>query len=127
MIENDALRAILRPYEDDIWNVNSAVPKLTTGDAALISAIKRQIMLRPTNEDHPHFDGGNPLSVQPVNPGVANNLVSTSGQFKVPYWAACGPWDVDNDNDGAGDSVWVDLGDPIQETGDGRRDQALVT
>ena len=31
-----------------------------------------------------------------------------------------GPWDVDNDNDGTPDSVWLDLGYPIQSTKDGR-------
>lgn len=126
MDEHDAVRAILRPYEDDKFKINSIVSQLTPGDAALISAIKRQIMLRPTNEDHPHFDGGNPLSVQPINPMVANNLVSTDKmQITLPYWAACGPWDVDNDNDGVRDSIWVDLGDPIQETEDGRRYKPL--
>lgn len=31
-----------------------------------------------------------------------------------------GPWDVDNDNDGIPDSIWIDLGLPVQSTVDGR-------
>ena len=36
-----------------------------------------------------------------------------------------GPWDVDNDNDGTPDSVWVDLGFSVQTTTDGRRYKPL--
>ena len=43
----------------------------------------------------------------------------------VPFWEVVGPWDVDNDNDGVPDSIWVDLGDPIQELEDGTRYKAL--
>ncbi len=40
-------------------------------------------------------------------------------------WQASGgnvmpPWDVDNDGDGRPDSVWIDLGYPVQSTADGR-------
>ncbi len=31
-----------------------------------------------------------------------------------------GPWDVDNDNDGVADSVWIDLGDRVKTAPDGR-------
>ena len=43
----------------------------------------------------------------------------------IPYWEAVGPWDVDNDNDGVPDSVWVDIGDPVQEADDGTRYKPL--
>ncbi len=43
----------------------------------------------------------------------------------MPTWEIVGPWDVDNDNDGVPDSVWVDLGDPIQQTEDGTRYKTL--
>ena len=42
-----------------------------------------------------------------------------NGQIAIPYWEAVGPWDVDNDNDGVPDSVWVDLGDPVTQAEDG--------
>ena len=59
MDENEAVRAILQPYDAN-WAPTSP---LTPQQAALITAIKRKISLRPMREDHPHFDGGNPLSV----------------------------------------------------------------
>jgi hypothetical protein len=46
--------------------------------------------------DHPYFTGSNP-NFDPVN----------------------GPWDVDTDGDGLADSVWVDLGSPVQTAPDG--------
>ena len=59
-------------------------------------ALLRQIMLRPSPLDHPNFTGSNP-SFDPIN----------------------GPWDVDTDGDGINDSVWVDLGFPVQTAPDG--------
>ena len=56
-------------------------------------------ILRPiggTNNDHPNFTGSNPA------------------------FTTDGPWDVDNDGDGIPDSVWVDLGQPVRTTADGR-------
>jgi hypothetical protein len=50
--------------------------------------------LRPVEPD---FDGSNP-----------------------DYDAVTGPWDVDNDGDGIRDSVWADLGFPVQTARDGR-------
>ena len=44
---------------------------------------------------------------------------SRNGNIAIPFWEAVGPWDVDNDNDGVPDSVWVDLGDPVQQAEDG--------
>ena len=70
-------------------------------DSALAIALKRKIMMRPLREDHPNFDGSNPQS------------------HNTPYWEIVGPWDVDNDNDGVPDSIFVDLGDPVQQAEDG--------
>ena len=53
-----------------------------------------------------------------------SNLVK-NGAIAIPYWEAVGPWDVDNDNDGVPDSVWVDIGDPVQEAEDGTRYKPL--
>jgi hypothetical protein len=136
MSADDAARAIIQPYADDKWNTSTGVSAV---NAALISAIKRQMLLRPTREDNPHFDGGNPLSAQQAPTGTLTRpLKDASGQavldpvtnkplssIAFPIWETAGPWDVDNDNDGVRDSVWVDLGDPIQETEDGRRYKPL--
>jgi hypothetical protein len=56
--------------------------------------LRRKIVLRPNQVDHPDFPR-------------LESLVD-------------GPWDVDNDGDGQRDSVWIDLGFPTQSTRDGR-------
>ena len=104
---------------------------LTPQQAALITAIKRKISLRPIREDHPHFDGGNPLSVPGNFPSTLTRSDPSSDppryNIAIPFWEAVGPWDVDNDNDGVPDSIWVDLGDPILELEDGTRYKALYS
>jgi hypothetical protein len=112
MNPNLAVRAILDP----------ATPGTPPAAAALIANVKRRIMMRPIREDHPNFDGGNPMSVPS---GLPTTDLVRSGNIAIPYWEAVGPWDVDNDNDGAPDSVWVDAGDPILELEDGTRYKAL--
>ena len=88
--------------------------------AGQILAIKRSISLRPTREDHPHFDGGNVASRFPKLPNIVGRKdAGGAGFIAAPYWELVGPWDVDNDNDGVPDSVWVDLGDPVAQAEDG--------
>ncbi len=83
----------------------------------------RCISLRPLplQNLHPHFTGGNPnpALAQPVDP-------SNQAQLDALYAAlVTGPWDVDNDGDGIPDSIWVDLGMPIQTSPDGRKYKPL--
>jgi hypothetical protein len=71
--------------------------------------LARQISLRPigalnappsaNGPDHPNFTGSNP------NPTGFDPIK--------------GPWDVDNDGDGVMDSIWVDIGLPVQTAPDG--------
>lgn len=77
--------------------------------AALPPALLRRVMLRPNSIDHPNFDGSNP-NFDPVL-GMSDPLYR---------------WDVDNDADGRPDSVWVDIGLPVQTTLDGRNYKPLV-
>ncbi|MEX2167919.1 MAG: hypothetical protein WD851_01290 [Pirellulales bacterium] len=105
----DRTAAILNPYQAN----GNPSPGLNPQQAAQITAIKRKFILRPLSEDHPSFDGSNPAS----RPQIARR---GSGTIGSPPWHVIGPWDVDNDNDGINDSIWVDLGDPVQETADGR-------
>ena len=63
------------------------------------SSNERQISLRPVEDN---FDGSNPN-----------------------YDPRYGPWDVDNDGDGMPDSIWVDLGFPVQTAPDGRQYKPL--
>ncbi len=114
------VRAILHPYGEDGIRDNAAVDPSEPTNVPLdvrdqIVALKRKISLRPIREDHPNFDGSNPAS---RGYPLSNNLVRNN-QIAVPYWEAVGPWDVDNDNDGVPDSVWVDLGDPVAQAADG--------
>jgi len=77
--------------------------------------IARRSILRPfgpttglapgVTPDHPAFTGSNALGqFDPIN----------------------GPWDVDNDGDGVTDSIWIDVGLPIQTAADGRRFKPLA-
>ena len=59
-----------------------------------------QYILRPLQRYHPNFSGSNPGFDPEVN--------------------LQGPWDVDNDGDLVPDSIWVDLGLPVQTAPDGR-------
>ncbi len=78
-------------------------------------AVKRQIVFRPLSEYHAQFTGSNP------NHNALNNLnVGSAGTAPNPLL-----WDVDNDGDGVPDSVWIDLGMPVQTAPDGRQYKPL--
>ena len=87
----DIIPSFHRPELINYWmHQPSAAPGTYWAD----DNFKRLISLRPVEPD---FDGSNP-----------------------DYNAVSGPWDVDNDGDGIRDSVWVDLGFPVQTARDGR-------
>lgn len=123
---NERARAILEPY-----NANGVAQHgLSEADAKALTEIKRKFLLRPLREDHPEFDGSNPTSTYATN--TLRNaldtgaLINGNGEITFPYWEAVGPWDVDNDGDGVPDSVWIDIGLPVQQTEDGRWYKPLV-
>ncbi|MEX2118549.1 MAG: hypothetical protein WD847_02990 [Pirellulales bacterium] len=117
---------LLAPGSDDRWFV--WVPSLHRpalinywsaplgGWGSVPPDLKRKFSLRPLPDDHfkdvnnsggldagePFFTGSNP-NYDPIN----------------------GPWDVDNDGDGLPDSIWVDLGFPVQTAPDGRKYKPL--
>jgi hypothetical protein len=68
----------------------------------------RKIMLRPNWHDHPDFTGSNPEYAAVTN--------GSDKLLRMIY----GPWDVDNDNDGVRDSIWVDFGAPVMMDQKGR-------
>ncbi len=70
----------------------------------------RRVMLRPNWIDHPNFTGSNPelAAIPAAEPG--RKLA------RMVY----GPWDVDNDNDGFRDSVWIDVGLPVMAGPNGK-------
>jgi hypothetical protein len=96
---------MVSPYVD-----GSGVPDVTNADTR---NFLRQFIFRPMPWDHPNFTGSNPA----MNT-AANALVNMS--------SATGVWDVDNDNDGVPDSIWIDPGLPIITTPDGRRIKRLA-
>ncbi len=121
--ENELAQTIVAPYGPDAIRGNTDDP--TGVDLALrdqIVAIKRKIMMRPIPEDHPNFDGSN-LASRTLDPEITN--YGENDQIRYPFWEVIGPWDVDNDNDGIPDSVWIDLGDPVQKTEEGRLYKAM--
>ncbi len=121
-----AVKAIVQPYDAN-GNPSPWLPAGAQGQqiAALIAAIKRQAILRPSHDDNPHFDGSNPPSAPDMSNFTTNLSSPKKTDIAYPCWETVGPWDVDNDNDGVRDSNWVDIGDPIQETEDGRRYKTL--
>jgi hypothetical protein len=121
------VRALLEPYDA------TGAPQhgLNASQAAQITLIKRKFLLRPLREDHPDFNGSNPLSAYGTTAlrnalGGGNLVNGGTGEITFPYWEAVGPWDVDNDGDGVNDSIWVDIGLPVQQTEDGRWYKPLV-
>lgn len=72
-----------------------------------------RICLRPTPLDHPNFTGSNPQLGSVTS--FLTNIYGTSG-----VGGFTSPWDVDNDGDGVPDSIWLDLGYPVEFSSDGR-------
>ncbi|MCA9236544.1 MAG: hypothetical protein KDA44_13805 [Planctomycetales bacterium] len=108
-LDNMVLPSLHRPALLNYWRnkLSSATPPLESNAAVL-----RKVLLRPNWLDHPNFTGSNPEYDAALNGGVATTLLD-----RMIY----GPWDVDNDNDGVRDSVWVDFGGPVLQGLDGKR------
>ncbi len=132
--------ALSAPYgADNIADSKDERWPFDLGVAEAIVNLKRKIILRPLPEDHPNFDGGNPNFRLPSGgndvgqvpgfhpiwdgtfgpPGSPNDMLPVSGPRRGD--GICDyRWDVDNDNDGVTDSIWVDVGLPVRSTSDGR-------
>ncbi len=107
-----------------------------------VESVTRRVMFRPSVAMNPNFSGSNPFS--PVRGGMPsadtfNYLVNTPADTAyanmvisdvVNNFSSAGgvprnAFDVDNDNDGIRDSVWIDPGLPIVTMPDGRRYKRL--
>jgi len=75
----------------------------TLGQVANVGML-RKILLRPNWWDHPNFTGSNPEFAAATSQTRVDNRLA-----RMVY----GPWDVDNDNDGIRDSIWIDFGAPV--------------
>lgn len=59
---------------------------------------------------------------------LSDSLLPPQRNFRAWLTALIGgPWDVDNNNDGTLDSIWMDIGLPLQRTSDGKLLKALVS
>jgi hypothetical protein len=80
--------------------------------------VLRATVFRPLPTDHPNFTGSNPT----YTGSSASDYYQTG--FNPCWDGVTDPtkfsWDVDNDGDGAPDSIWIDLGMPVRATADGR-------
>ncbi len=96
---------------------NPATPgawtSLPSGQGANSERLRQKIMLRPDPQDH--LDD-----------------ITKPWDASLPEWSSNpafdpvnGPWDVDNTGDGEMDSIWVDLGAPVQTGADGRHFKPL--
>ncbi|MDZ4657706.1 MAG: hypothetical protein SH868_09040 [Bythopirellula sp.] len=105
-----------RPELINYWaNQTASTPgDLTTATLGLTGGVPflRKILLRPNWHDHPDFDGSNPEF-------AALRGDAQEGTKKL-LRSIYGPWDVDNDNDGVRDSIWVDFGAPVMVGSKGR-------
>ena len=125
--------ALCRYWANYMATQGAPVPDFTSGSGTAAAAqnippdLKRAIIMRPMPEDNPNFTGSNP-TYQTVDQTVLSNLYKTGfnpcWDGVTPYTTPPNPpqfsWDVDNDGDGVPDSVWIDLGMPVQTTSDGR-------
>ena len=98
----------------------------TNGASSTNLALARQAMLRPIG-----YAGTDPSSTTPPHPNHRRSSQFHRQQHQpqqhgqhcatgtVGFDPVNGPWDVDTDGDGIADSVWVDLGMPVQTAADG--------
>jgi len=83
-----------------------------------------RIVLRPLPIHHPNFSGSN-SAFEFGDRDWTNSTTGITNWTELFLALGNGPWDVDNDGDGIADSVWLDLGFPIQTGEDGRRFKPL--
>jgi hypothetical protein len=111
--QRDALGNVELDDWTDTDNVNTADP--------LRYFKTRSRILRPRQVDHPRSG----TTFAPLRPDASGQIkLDTDGDGV----GDSGPgFDVDNDGDGKGDSIWVDLGAPVQKGSDGRSYKALYS
>jgi hypothetical protein len=93
--------------------------------------MRRRIMLRPDPADNfvdLNFDGKWDPTTEPDFAGNRYDSPSAGGGAtnQAMFDPINGPFDVDNDNDGFKDSIWIDAGLPVQTNTDGRQVKPLV-
>ena len=79
--------------------------------------ITRGCIFRPMPWDHPNFSGSN-TAFATTNPLPLFTALINGNNLPL--------WDVDNDNDGLPESIWIDPGLPVVTAPDGRRYKRLA-
>jgi hypothetical protein len=129
------VRVFLQPFgPDNRPNTGDEVPFTDPKYEYLrrqIALLKERIMIRPSADRNPDFSGGNEAyyAAALTQLGLAYQAQYLAGTNPNPalFMPYCiGPWDVDNDNDGTRDSVWIDPGMPVVTDRDGRLAKPLV-
>ena len=133
-----------RPKDPRQWTAQEFLLTLYRVHLATLRPVSYQVNL-PNNVfvgSNPEFTGGNVGSAYST-PNLVLNLSgvnTTAGQPMGANWPTVGwpafeswlnsltlgPWDVDNDNDGVNDSVFVDAGLPFETSKEGKLLKALV-
>ena len=119
----DVIPSFHRPALINYW-INHSSNNWTNSDF-----FKRYVLLRPYE---PNFDGSNPF-LSPSDPDFRYHICGyRRDPTDVPAPAAptlpllpADTWDIDNDGDGIPDSIWIDLGLPVQTAPDGRKYKPL--
>jgi hypothetical protein len=102
-----------RPELVNYWNTRVT----GSGDPIVVptgtnAQLLRKVLLRPNHLDHPNFTGSN-LQYETQLLAYKSDPSNVTFQQNLLYSYVYGPWDVDNDNDGNRDSVWIDAGLPL--------------
>ena len=108
-----------RPALINYWRDQNALFHTPSADRFFEPNMLRKVMLRPSWIDHPNFTGSNPEFAN-LLATFQNDITDEPAQNNLLNSTIYGPWDVDNDNDGIRDSVWVGFGAPVMENADGR-------
>lgn len=101
-------------------NVASEAAFLDRNQPPNVQAIARRVSFRPIHQS-PRFHAMNPR--YEADPTWNQKVDNSNPALQVPL---APPWDVDNDGDGLTDSVWIDMGYPVQTSPDGRQYKPLV-
>ena len=117
MTPPDKWRALLQPWGPD-GIPGTPDDRVPAGVASAIIQLKRMFILRPLSDDHPGFNGSNPVSW----PNYSDTTAFPDAALPTAAWERNpnGPWDVDTDGDGVPDAVWVDLGFPARPAPNGK-------
>ncbi len=98
----------LSPHDNVSWANILKGGSLTD---STVPRVRQKLILRPDPQDH--------VATGQWAPGMPE--WSGNPHFHPIH----GPWDVDNDSDGEPDSIWVDLGAPVQTSETGKSYKAL--